>query len=131
MEKTVITFGTFDIFHIGHLKILQRAKSLGYKLIVGVSTDELSYKKKNRYPVYDQYQRKEILENIKFVDLVFFEESLELKKEYIEKYNADIFVIGDDWKNKFDFLKDICDVFYLERTPSISTTEIIEKIKFN
>ena len=129
MSTIIITFGTFDIFHIGHIKILQRAAALGYKLIVGISTDKMSFLKKNKYPIYNQYQRKIILENIKCVDEVFFEETMELKREYILKYKADILVMGDDWKDKFDHLNDICDVIYFERTPSISTTEIIEKIK--
>jgi glycerol-3-phosphate cytidylyltransferase len=129
MNKVIMTFGTFDLFHIGHLNILNRAAKLGDKLIVGVSTDDLNLIKKKRLPIYNQYQRKEIIENLKFVDTVFFEESLDLKREYILKYKVDILVMGDDWKGKFDFLKDICEVIYLERTPSISTTEIIEKIK--
>jgi glycerol-3-phosphate cytidylyltransferase len=127
--KTIITLGTFDLFHLGHLNMLQRCKEYGDKLIVGVSTDELNFRKKNRYPIYDQQSRKKILENIVGVDEVFFEESLEMKREYIIKYNADIFIIGDDWKGKFDFCKDLCEVIYLTRTPSISTTELIEKIK--
>lgn len=127
--KTIITLGTFDLFHLGHLNMLQRCKEYGDKLIVGVSTDKLNFRKKNRYPIYDQQSRKKILENILGVDEVFFEESLEMKREYIIKYNADIFIIGDDWKGKFDFCKDLCEVIYLTRTPSISTTELIEKIK--
>jgi glycerol-3-phosphate cytidylyltransferase len=129
MNKVIMTFGTFDLFHIGHLKLLQRASKLGDILIVGVSTDDLNLLKKKRLPIYNQNQRKEIIENLKFVDAVFFEESLDLKREYILKYKVDILVMGDDWKGKFDFLKDICAVIYLERTPSISTTEIIEKIR--
>lgn len=129
MNKVIMTFGTFDLFHIGHLKLLQRASKLGDILIVGVSTDNLNLLKKKRLPIYNQNQRKEIIENLKFVDAVFFEESLDLKREYILKYKVNILVMGDDWKGKFDFLKDICEVIYLERTPSISTTEIIEKIR--
>jgi len=125
----VITFGTFDVFHIGHVKILERAAALGDELIVGVSTDALNYSKKKRYPVYEESQRAYIINSLKFVTEVFFEESLELKREYIKKYNADILVMGDDWKGKFDQFNDICDVIYLERTPSISTTEIIEIVK--
>lgn len=129
-QKIVITFGTFDLFHMGHLRILQRASKLGTKLIVGISTDKMSYEKKQKYPIYKQEERKIIVENIKNVDEVFYEESMEMKKEYILKYKADILVMGDDWKGKFDFLNDICEVVYFERTPSISTTEIIEKIRF-
>ena len=124
----VITFGTFDLFHIGHLKMLNRCKEYGDKLIVGISTDKLNYNKKSRYPIINQYQRKEIVQNIKCVNETFFEESLELKREYINKYKADIFVIGDDWKGKFDDLNDICKVIYLERTKNISTTKLIDDI---
>lgn len=124
----VITFGTFDLFHIGHLKMLNRCKEYGDKLIVGISTDKLNYNKKSRYPIINQHQRKEIVQNIKCVDDTFFEESLELKREYINKYKADIFVIGDDWKGKFDDLNDICKVIYLERTKNISTTKLIDDI---
>ena len=124
----IITFGTFDIFHIGHLNILKRAKKYGDKLIVGVSTDKLNIKKKNRNPIYDEISRKLILESIKYVDEVFFEEDLELKREYIKRYNADVLIMGDDWIGRFDFCKDLCEVIYLPRTPSISTTQIIESI---
>ena len=125
----VITFGTFDVFHVGHLRILQRAKELGDHLIVGVSTDELNFSKKNKYPVYSQEERKEIIESISLVDEVFYEHSLEEKREYLLKYKADILVMGDDWEGKFDEFSDICQVVYLTRTPSISTTEVIEKIR--
>nr|QBK89212.1 MAG: cytidylyltransferase [Mimivirus LCMiAC02] len=127
-KKIIITFGTFDLFHIGHLNILKRCKKYGNKLIVGVSTDKLNFEKKNKLPISDQKARKEIIESLKIVDEVFFEESLEKKKEYISKYKADILIMGDDHKGKFDFCKDICEVIYLPRTPSISTTSIIEKI---
>ena len=124
----IITFGTFDLLHIGHINILERAKKLGDKLIVGISTDKFSYEKKTRYPIYNQNDRKQILESLKFVDEVFFEESFEQKREYIKKYNADIFVMGNDWVGRFDEFNDICKVVYLDRTPFISTTEIINKI---
>ena len=124
----IITFGTFDLLHIGHIKILERAKSLGDKLIVGVSTDKFSIEKKNRKPVYSENERKKILESLKFVDEVFFEESFDKKREYIKKYKADIFVMGNDWNGKFDEFNDICKVKYFDRTPSISTTQLIEKI---
>lgn len=125
----IITFGTFDVFHLGHLRILQRARTLGEKLIVGVSSDALNYSKKQRYPVYTQTERLEIIANLRCVDVVFIEESLELKKEYIQYYQADILVMGDDWLGKFDWLKPVCEVLYLPRTPSVSTTEIIERIR--
>ncbi|MEX9690615.1 adenylyltransferase/cytidyltransferase family protein [Providencia sp. PROV254] len=126
METRVITFGTFDVFHIGHIKILERAKSLGTHLTVGVSSDELNFSKKNRYPIYSQDDRAYIISSLSCVDSVFLEQSLELKGEYIKKYQADILVMGDDWEGRFDMYKELCEVIYLPRTPSISTTEIIE-----
>lgn len=129
MNKRVITFGTFDVFHVGHVNILERAKQEGGYLIVGVSSDALNMSKKNRYPIYSQADRIKILESLKFVDEVFVEESLELKAQYIQDYEADILVMGDDWAGKFDGMMEYCDVKYLERTPSISTTEIIEVVK--
>lgn len=125
----VITFGTYDVFHVGHLRLLERAKSLGDSLIVGVSTDELNSQKKNKKTVYTESERKEIISSLTCVSEVFSEESLELKREYILKYKADILVMGDDWKGKFDNFSDICKVIYFDRTPAISTTEIIEKIR--
>lgn len=125
----VITFGTFDVFHVGHLRILQRAKQLGDYLVVGVSSDQLNFSKKARYPVYHQDERIEIIQSFRCVDEVFVEESLELKSEYIQKYHADILVMGDDWQGKFDHLNYLCKIIYLPRTPAISTTTIIEKIR--
>jgi glycerol-3-phosphate cytidylyltransferase len=126
--KVVITFGTYDVFHVGHVNLLQRASSLGDTLIVGVSTDQLNINKKGRPPIYCEQDRMKIINSLRYVNLCFPEESLEQKAEYIKKYNADILVMGDDWKGKFDYLKDFCEVIYLERTPSVSTTEIIEVI---
>ncbi|MCQ8850413.1 adenylyltransferase/cytidyltransferase family protein [Alteromonas stellipolaris] len=126
--KRVITFGTFDVFHVGHVNLLQRAAALGDQLIVGVSTDALNYSKKQRYPVYNQNDRMKIINSLRYVNLCFEEESLEKKRDYILQYNADALVMGDDWKGKFDEFKDICEVVYLERTPSVSTTQIIEVI---
>jgi glycerol-3-phosphate cytidylyltransferase len=125
----VVTFGTFDVLHIGHINILERSKALGNYLIVGVSSDQLNFSKKKRLPIYDQAQRIKIIQSLKFVDEVFLEESLALKRHYLSTYSADILVMGDDWSGKFDEFKDICDVVYLQRTPSISTTEIIEIVK--
>ncbi len=125
----IITFGSFDVFHVGHLHILERAKSLGDHLTVGVSSDHLSLNKKGRRPVYDQEERCRILAALRVVDETFLEESLEKKAEYIEQYRADILVMGDDWKHKFDHLKELCQVVYLPRTPAISTTATIEKIR--
>ena len=125
----VITFGTFDIFHIGHLRILERARAYGDYLIVGVSTDELNASKKGRTPVYPFDQRRDILRALRVVDEVFPEESLELKREYVLQKKADILVMGDDWAGKFDHLNDVCKVEYLPRTPSISTSATIEAIR--
>lgn len=127
--KRVITFGTFDVFHIGHLNILERARSLGDHLTVGVSSDALNEKKKGRLPIYAEKERMRIVAALKCVDGVFLEESLERKREYILEHRADLLVMGDDWRGRFDDLKDICDVVYLPRTPSISTTEIIEVVR--
>ena len=123
-----ITFGTFDLFHIGHLNIIERSKKWADKLIVGVSSDELNFEKKNKYPIYNYENRSDIIKSLKCVDSVFKEESLDKKREYILEYSADILIMGDDWEGKFDHLKDICSVIYLPRTPSISTSETIEKI---
>ncbi len=125
---SVITFGTFDVLHVGHVRVLNRAAEMGDRLVVGVSSDELNFSKKGRYPVFSQDERLEIVSNIKVVDSVFVEESLELKREYVAEHEADILVMGDDWEGKFDFLNDICKVVYLPRTPSVSTTAIIEHI---
>lgn len=127
--KTVITFGTFDVFHIGHLNILQRARARGDRLVVGVSSDQLNLRKKNRLPVYLQDERLSIIQALKCVDEVFLEESLELKAEYIKRYEAHVLVMGDDWQGKFDTFASLCEVVYLARTPTISTTSIIETIR--
>ena len=129
MTKRVITFGTFDVFHIGHINILERARKQGDYLVVGVSSDQLNFEKKQRYPVYPQDQRIRILESLRFVDEVFVEESLDLKVQYIEQYKADVLVMGDDWAGKFNEMQQYCEVIYLPRTPSISTSEIIEVVK--
>jgi len=125
----VITFGTFDVFHVGHVNILERAKLHGSHLIVGVSSDDLNMSKKAKFPIYSQEDRLHILRSLRCVDEVFVEHSLELKEEYIKHYNADILIMGDDWQGKFDHLSSVCQVIYLPRTPSISTTEIIEIVK--
>jgi len=119
----VITFGTFDLFHFGHLRILQRARDLGDELIVGVSSDELNLTKKQKYPIFSQDHRMAIVSEIKGVTDVFVEESLDLKRHYILEQQADILVMGDDWRGEFDELGDVCEVVYLERTPELSTTE--------
>ena len=126
--KTVVTFGTYDLFHVGHLNILRRAKDLGDRLVVGVSSDELNFRKKQIRPTYPLDHRMAIVESIRFVDEVFVEDALELKRQYLLDHRADILVMGDDWEGRFDEFKDICEVVYLTRTPAISTTALIEKI---
>ncbi len=128
MAKTVITYGTFDLFHIGHLKLLQRLKSLGDKLIVAVSTDEFN-QLKGKKTIIPFEQRAEIISNIKCVDVVISENNWEQKVEDIKKYNVDIFSIGNDWEGKFDFLKEYCEVVYLDRTDGISSTQLKQTLK--
>ena len=125
---TVITFGTFDVFHVGHLRVIQRAAALGDRLVVGVSADALNLRKKDRLPVFSEDERMEIVAALKPVDEVFLEESLEQKRDYVMRYGADVLVMGDDWQGRFDELNDVCRVEYLPRTPAISTTAVIEKI---
>lgn len=128
MAKTVITYGTFDLFHIGHLKLLQRIKNLGDKLIVVVSTDEFNTIK-GKKTIIPYEQRAEIVANIKCVDLVIPENNWEQKIEDIKKYNVDIFTMGHDWEGKFDFLKEHCEVIYLPRTEGISSTQLKQTLK--
>lgn len=125
----VITFGTYDLFHIGHLNLLRRARSLGTWLIVGVSSDELNQQKKGHRPVFALAERLAIVRDIRWVDEVFVEESLELKAEYIQRYRADVLVMGDDWRGRFDHFSTLCRVAYLPRTPEISTTQVVTLVR--
>lgn len=127
--RRVLTFGTFDVLHIGHVSILERSRALGDRLIVGVSSDALNLSKKGRRPVYPEDDRLKLIAALRCVDEVFVEESLALKGEYLRQHRADVLVMGDDWQGRFDEFRSICEVVYLPRTPSISTTEIIEVIK--
>jgi len=127
--KRIITFGTFDVLHIGHVRMLQRARALGDHLTVGISTDALNFSKKQKKPVYSQFDRLEIIKSIQGVDEVFFEHSLEEKGEYIKKYKADVLVMGNDWEGKFDYWGELCEVVYLPRTDGISTTELLAEIR--
>ena len=123
--KRVITYGTFDLLHYGHINLLRRAKSLGDYLIVALSTDEFNWEQKHKKCYFSYEQRKNLLEAIRYVDLVIPENSWEQKRTDAREYHVDTFVIGDDWKGKFDFLReDGVEVVYLPRTPEISTTEI-------
>ena len=120
--KRVITYGTYDVLNYGHINLLKRAKALGDYLIVVLSSDEFNAVK-NKKSYYTYEQRKLILEACRYVDLVVPEYSWEQKIEDVQKYQADIFVMGDDWKGQFDFLKDYCKVIYLPRTPNVSSTQ--------
>ncbi len=122
-SKTVITYGTFDLFHVGHLKMLQRLEAMGDRLIVAVSTDEFN-QLKGKTSVYSFDERSQIVEALSCVDLVIPEQNWKQKEQDIKQHQVDIFGIGEDWKGKFDHLSDFCSVVYLERTPSISTTAV-------
>lgn len=127
--KKVITYGTFDLLHYGHINLLKRAKELGDYLIVALSTDEFNeIKGKKCYFPYEE--RKKLVESIRYVDLVIPEVSWEQKVDDVKEFKVDIFAIGDDWKGKFDFLKEYCEVIYLPRTPEISTTKIKSDLGF-
>lgn len=123
--KTVVTYGTFDLFHVGHVKLLARLHELGDRLVVGCSTDAFN-KIKNKRTVYPYEQRKAILESCRFVDKVFPESNWEQKRNDLTREGADIFAMGDDWAGHFDELSDQVQVVYLPRTPDISSTEIKE-----
>lgn len=127
--KRVITYGTFDLIHYGHINLLKRAKELGDYLIVALSTDEFNWNSKQKKCYFPYDERQKLLEAIRYVDLVIPEENWEQKITDVQLYKVDTFVIGDDWAGKFDFLKDYCDVVYLPRTPEISTTQIKRDLK--
>ena len=128
--KKVITYGTFDLLHWGHIHLLERAKSLGDYLVVAISTDEFNQiKHKEAYHSYEH--RKYILEAIKYVDEVIPETDWEQKKTDVAKYGIDTFVMGNDWEGQFDFLKDQCEVIYLPRTEGISTSKIKNDLNIN
>lgn len=122
--KRVITYGTFDLLHYGHINLLRRARALGDYLIVALSTDEFNHDSKNKVCYFTYEERKQLLESIRYVDLVIPEENWEQKVRDVGEYHVDTFVMGDDWAGKFDFLKEYCEVVYLPRTPEISTTKM-------
>ncbi|PAE38143.1 glycerol-3-phosphate cytidylyltransferase [Bacillus sp. 7884-1] len=125
--KKVITYGTFDLMHMGHINLLKRAKDLGDYLVVAISTDEFNaLKNKKSYHSYEN--RKLILEAIRYVDEVIPESTWEQKAEDVKNHDIDVFVMGDDWKGKFDFLRDHCEVVYLPRTVGVSTTKIKKEL---
>lgn len=125
--RKVITYGTFDLLHVGHIRLFKRAKALGDYLIVAISTDEFN-EIKGKKALFSFEERCELVEALQFVDEVIAETCWEQKRLDIQKYGVDTFVIGDDWKGAFDDLKDICEVVYLERTKSLSTTLIRSKV---
>ena len=127
--KRVITYGTFDLLHYGHINLLRRAKQQGDYLIVALSTDEFNWNEKRKKCYFSYEQRKALLEAIRYVDLVIPEENWEQKITDVKEFRVDTFVMGDDWEGRFDFLKDYCEVVYLPRTPVISTTRIKQELK--
>lgn len=127
--KRVITYGTFDLLHYGHINLLRRAKALGDYLIVALSTDEFNRDSKHKLCYFSYEQRKQLLESIRYVDLVIPEENWEQKIHDVQEYRVDTFVMGDDWKGKFDFLMEYCHVVYLPRTPEISTTKVKQDLE--
>ena len=127
--KRVITYGTFDLLHYGHINLLKRAKELGDYLVVVVSTDEFNWNEKQKKCYFSYEERKAMVEAIRYVDLVIPETCWDQKRRDVVDYRIDTFVMGDDWKGKFDFLSDLCEVVYLPRTPEISTTKIKQDLK--
>jgi glycerol-3-phosphate cytidylyltransferase len=128
MYNNIITYGTFDLFHIGHLNLLKKLRGMGNKLVVAVSTDAFN-QKKGKKTIIPFDQRSEIVKSIKYVDEVIPEESWDQKVNDILRYNIDLFAIGKDWEGKFDFLNEYCTVKYLDRTEGISTTELKTNIQ--
>lgn len=120
-NRNILTYGTFDLLHYGHISLLKRAKALGGRLYVGLSTDEFN-KKKGKSSFFDYERRRQFLAEIRSVDVIFSENSWEQKAEDIQKYRIDMFVMGSDWQGKFDNLKPYCKVVYLERTKNVSST---------
>ena len=122
--KKVITYGTFDMLHYGHINLLRRARELGDYLVVVLSTDEFNWNMKQKKCYFTYEERKMVLEAIKYVDEVIPENNWEQKVTDVQENDIDVFVMGNDWEGKFDFLKDYCEVVYLPRTEGISTTQI-------
>lgn len=127
--RKIITYGTFDLLHYGHINLLRRAKEMGDYLIVALSTDEFNWNEKHKKCYFTYEQRKKLLEAIRYVDLVIPEENWAQKVSDVQEFRVDTFVMGDDWAGKFDFLKEYCEVVYLPRTPEISSSQIKQDLK--
>lgn len=127
--RKIITYGTFDLLHYGHINLLRRAKEMGDYLIVALSTDEFNWNEKRKKCYFTYEQRKKLLEAIRYVDLVIPEENWAQKVSDVQEFRVDTFVMGDDWAGKFDFLKEYCEVVYLPRTPEISSSQIKQDLK--
>ncbi len=127
--KRIITYGTFDLLHYGHINLLKKAKEQGDYLVVGLSTDEFNLNDKNKKCYFSYDERKKLLEAIRYVDLVIPEKNWAQKVNDVQLYQIDKFVIGNDWEGHFDHLNQYCDVLYLNRTPEISTTKIKNDMK--
>ncbi|PMO41098.1 glycerol-3-phosphate cytidylyltransferase [Vibrio sp. 10N.222.52.B12] len=125
--KTVITYGTFDLFHVGHVRLLKRLSELGDRLVVGISSDEFN-ELKGKKSFFSYAERAEIVAACQYVNEVFPEHDWEQKQSDVQRFNADIFAMGDDWEGKFDFLSEYCEVVYLPRTENVSTTDIKKKL---
>jgi glycerol-3-phosphate cytidylyltransferase len=126
-QRTILTYGTFDLFHPGHVALLRRAKELGTRLVVGLSTDEFNALK-GKQSAMSYEDRKTVLESCRYVDLVIPECHWDQKPDDAIRYGADVFVMGDDWAGKFDFMSDFCHVVYLARTPDVSSSQIKKKL---
>ncbi|MDO4833828.1 MAG: glycerol-3-phosphate cytidylyltransferase [Bacillota bacterium] len=127
--KKIITYGTYDLLHYGHVNLLRRAKELGDYLIVAISTDDFNWNEKQKKCYFPYEDRKRLVEAVRYVDLVIPEKAWNQKVSDIKEFKVDTFVMGDDWEGKFDFLREYCEVVYLPRTPEISTTQIKKDLK--
>ncbi len=130
--RRVITYGTFDLLHYGHIELLRRAKELGDYLVVALSTDEFNWNEKQKKCYFTYEHRKKLLESIRYVDLVIPEKNWEQKRSDIHEYHIDTFVMGNDWEGKFDYLtEEGASVVYLTRTPEISSSQIKQELSHN
>lgn len=128
--KTILTYGTFDLLHYGHIEYLKKAKEMGDFLVVGLSNDKFN-EEKGKKSYYNYEMRKKMISAIRYVDLIIEQDSFEQKRDDILKYNVDVLVSSEDWYGKYDYLKELCEVIYLPRYPGISTTKLKEELKLN